>query len=237
MGRVRASHICWDLDETLGCFRDYSCLRMTPGIKPLLEGLRRAGLHHVVTTAGSAEHADYVLQASGIRGLFEGIFDYTRICDAHFNKYYSIVASSLGITPLEAPHRMLVVGNLERDAPADLDLTFIMHPMGAKYSSRVYLAAIGGLLSASDSWADAHAIMGAGSSPIPMGYFEGGLISVEGVRLAVGRSFWNPRPGKTSDRIVAVLDSPDRMRIKKEDYSACTVPLTVATASLSGASG
>jgi hypothetical protein len=237
MGRVRASHICWDLDETLGCFRDYSRLRATPGIKPLLEGLRRAGLRHVVTTAGSAEHADYVLAASGMRQLFEGIFDYTRICDQHYNKYYGTVASSLGITPQEAPHMMLVVGNLERDAPADLDLTFIMHPLGAKYNSRVYLAAIGGLLTVSDSWAEAHSIMVDGSSPIPMEYFDGGLVSVEEVRLAVGRSFWNPRPGKTSDRIVAVFDSPDRMRIKKEDYSACTVPLTVATASLSGASG
>ncbi|MCI0503125.1 hypothetical protein L0Y65_00265 [Candidatus Micrarchaeota archaeon] len=208
-GRV----ICWDLDETTGSFRDYGRMRLTRGIKPLLEGLGGLGIRHVITTAASREHAETALGNFGVMGLYERIFDASEICDSVYNKYYAPVASFLGMGHQDAADRILVVGNLPRDAPADLDLTFLYHPEGSEFDAAVYMKIIGRLMHLSDSWAEAHALMaGQNTHSIAVSGFDGGQQFVEGIWVGVGRHLRNVRPEKPSDRVISVYSVPDGYR-------------------------
>jgi hypothetical protein len=243
----KARYICWDLDETLGSFRDYGRMGLTRGIRPLLEGLSRAGIRHVVTTAAWREHAEYVLAAAGIRDFFDAVFAVDDICCNDYNKRYLPVAAHLGIPPAGAPDSILVIGNMAIDAPTDIDLAFIYHPHWSMYDASVLLSLLSQLRSLSGSWAEAHSMLSQSNAlPLALGNFEGCERYVDDIRIAVGRVFWKKRAAP-STRIICVLDAPRRYRseieiikteIKDESaHSACTAPVTVATASLSGASG
>ncbi|MFN7991871.1 MAG: HAD family hydrolase [Candidatus Micrarchaeia archaeon] len=221
IGRGARKVICWDLDETLGEFRDYGRLLRTAGIIPLLESYRRSGFVNVVTTAASKEHAEYVLSVAGMRHLFLSVFSRETICDEpgnDFNKRYMPVAGYFGLSADEAPHRILVVGNLERDAPYDSDLTFIHHPYGSTYHASVFGNVINRLMRTSDSWSYAHTmLLSANEGQLKMGYFWGGKLMIDGIMVGVGRSYWNPRPGKSSDRLIAVVSVPGVYSAEKEE--------------------
>jgi hypothetical protein len=216
-GAGKGRYICWDLDETTGSFRDYRRMGLTRGIGPLIEGLARLGIKHVITTAAWKEHAEYVLWQAGVRGLYEGIYDIHQICDKDYNKYYHPVAASLGISPEEAPDRILVVGNMSRDAPADLDLTFLYHPQGSVYDATVYLKIITRLLALSDSWASAHDVMqGQNRYAMPVPGFDGGQQYIDDIWVGVGRYQRNVRPEKPTDRIISVYSVPECYRSEIE---------------------
>ncbi|MFH0885349.1 MAG: HAD family hydrolase [Candidatus Micrarchaeota archaeon] len=229
-GAGKGRYICWDLDETTGSFRDYRRMGLTNGIGPLLEGLTRLGIKHVITTAAWKEHAEYVLWQAGIRDLYEDIFDVHQICDKNYNKYYRPVAASLGIQPEEAPERLIVIGNLERDAPADLDLTYLYHPEGSAYNAMVYLRILSRLIALSDSWADAHAAMqDQNRYSIPVPGFMGGQQYIDDIWVGVGRYQRNVRPEKPTDRIISVYSVPESYRseieiIKINERSSFTQP-------------
>lgn len=205
--------ICWDLDETTGSFRDYQKMGLTRGMEPLLEGLKSLGMRHVITTAAWREHAEFVLAQAGIRGIYEEIFDVHQICDKDYNKYYMKVAERLGISPEEAPGRILVVGNMVRDAPADLDLTFLYHPEGSTFDANVYMKIIARLMLLSDSWAEAHTLLEEQNAHhLPVAGFEGGQQFIEDIWVGVGRSLRNVRPEKPSDRIISIYSVPESYR-------------------------
>ncbi len=212
-GRAAGRYICWDLDETTGSFRDYRRMGLTRGLKPLLEGLSGLGIKHVITTAAWKEHAEYVLWQAGVRGLYDAIFDVHQICDQDYNKYYGPVAASLGIRPDEAPDRLLVVGNMSRDAPADLDLTFLYNPQGSVNDATVYLKIITRLMAFSDSWASAHeAMQDQNGYAMPVPGFEGGQQYIDDIWVGVGRYHRKVRPEKPTDRIICVHSVPESYR-------------------------
>lgn len=213
MGNGGQRFICWDLDETTGSFRDYRRMGLTRGMEPLLEGLRAMGLRHVITTAALRQHAEFVLKNAGLLDLYDGIFDARDICDADYNKHYLPVAKRFGIPESDAPGRILCVGNLERDAPADLDLAFLHHPGGVESNAGVYLRIISRLMALSGSWAEAHAkLQAANTYQIPVRSFEGGQQFIDGIWVGVGRSLRNVSPGKPSDRIISVYSVPPGYR-------------------------
>jgi hypothetical protein len=182
-------------------------------MEPLIEGLARLGMRQVITTAAWGEHAEFVLTHAGLRGFYEGIFDVHQICDKDYNKYYMKVAERFGISPEDAPDRILVVGNMARDAPADLDLTFLHHPEGSTYDASVYMKIIARLLRLSDSWAEAHTLLEEQNSHhLPVCGFEGGQQYVDDIWVGVGRSLRNVRPEKPSDRIISIYSVPDSYR-------------------------
>jgi hypothetical protein len=205
--------ICWDLDETAGNFRDYGKMTLTRGISPLFERLCNRGFTQVVTTAASTEHANFVLSSFGLSKFFEVVFSRDHICDSDFNKYYIPVADFFGIPYEEAPHQILVVGNLCRDAPSDLDCAFVFNPFSTMHDAAVAEAVIMALDRLSDSWFNAHWHLHCRGIPFRMSYFQGSLSGIEEVRVASGFSYWNHRNGKEFDRIVAVFDVPDSMRV------------------------
>lgn len=212
-GRSAGRIICWDLDETTGSFRDYRRMGLTKGMEPLLERLSGLGFRHVITTAASREHAEYVLWQAGVRDLYEAIFSAPDICDQYYNKFYAPVAMHFKLDPGQAQSDILVVGNLSRDAPADLDLTFLYHPKGCEYEASVFWKIIGRLMENSDSWADAHAMLaGQNAYSVPVPDFTGGQQYIEGIWASVGRFMRNVSPQKPSDRIIAIHSIPDCFR-------------------------
>lgn len=186
-GRGRV--ICWDLDETIGFFRDYREMHVMRGIGPLLDRMSCSGARHVVTTAASREHAEYALGYFSLTRHFEGIFARDSICDADFNKFYAPVAESLGIAPDEAEHRILVIGNLPRDSPADLDIVFFFHPQGFRYDQSIPESVLSLLSQHPDSWSDAFNLALSGSGwPIEEPAFSGKWIEGGPLQLALGRA-------------------------------------------------
>lgn len=188
--RRRERYVCWDLDETLGSFRDYGKMQLTRGIAPLIERLSARDIGHVVTTAASREHAEYVLSHFGMRDYFEHVFDISMICDQNYNKYYCPVAGLLGIVPQEAPHRMLVVGNLIRDSPSDLDLVFMYRPDG-----HIFPASLVGdvleLMAGGKSWAEYFEWLSNAGKTVRNGVFCG---SVSADLMAGRARFHKPQP-------------------------------------------
>ena len=133
--------ICWDLDHTLVGLHAQtgraSDLIARPGIARALERLARRGFRHVVTTGGTHEYAERVLAAAGLRQHFTGIFEGAEI-DAGAGKRYRPVARSLGMTDAEASQRLIAVGDLVYDQPADIGgMVFIHQPNGFRFEGGV----------------------------------------------------------------------------------------------------
>jgi hypothetical protein len=202
--------ICWDLDETIGSFRDYSDMRLTRGIRPLIEELSRDGIRNVITTAALKEHAEFVLDYFSLGSLFSGIFDRDAICDQNYNKSYGKVAEALGIGKADAEHRMIVIGNMMRDSPADLDLVFFYHPLGFHYDSFLTQRMLSLLSIQESSWSDAFSIlMKKSGSRVAQHSFRGKIVSDSGLSYALGHARLDKPQPSSGNRIAAYAALPD----------------------------
>jgi hypothetical protein len=201
--------VCWDLDENIGSFRDYSDMRIMRGIRPLLERISLSGAQNVITTAASLEHAEYVLNYFALRQHFAEIFHRDIICDSNYNKYYSPVAQRLGIDMREAEHRMVVIGNLTRDSPADLDLVFFYHPFGFHYDSRVPESVLSMLSRPEASWSESFSLlMAQPGQAVLEPWFRGKFVSGSNPSFALGYArLGKPQPA-FGNRMVTYSNLP-----------------------------
>ncbi len=206
--------ICWDLDETLGKFRDPKKMSLTKGILPVLDRLKALGFRQVITTAASSGHADFVIKSFSLGHYFEAVFSLEHIYgdssqETGLNKHYLPVAVFFGISPEQASHDMISIGNHQRDAPADLDFPFIFRPYGSSYDAAAFIPIIDRLNSESDSWGQAHwQLHSSGPNFVKIEHFEGSLHNVGGISIATGFAYWNPKRTRHYDRTIAVLESP-----------------------------
>lgn len=136
--------IGWDLHHTLVGFTPTArdrfapipqadgalALEPRPGVERALTRLRERGYLHYITTSATREHAEAALQLTGMRNHIAGIFSGLEV-DVGLGKLYRPLAASLGLSDVEATQRMIVVGDLVYDQPADIDgLVFIQQPDG-----------------------------------------------------------------------------------------------------------
>lgn len=141
--------IGWDLHQTLVGFSPTAhdrfaplaqadrtlALELRPQMAQTLARLRDWGYRHYITSAATHEHIEAVLQATGIRDAITGIFSGLEV-DVGLGKLYRPMAQTLGLSDAEATQRMLVVGDLIYDQPADIDgLVFIQQPDGARHDA------------------------------------------------------------------------------------------------------
>lgn len=141
--------IGWDLHHTLVGFAPTArdrfalipqadqtlALELRPGMAAALTRLSERGYLHYVTTTATHDHAESVLQATGIRGHIAGIFSGLEV-DVGLGKLYRPLAAALGLSDAEAAQRLLVVGDLIYDQPADIDgLVFILQPDGVRHDA------------------------------------------------------------------------------------------------------
>lgn len=122
--------LVWDLDETLGHFRELYglwdlsqevTLKLRPGIKPALQRLADAGFRHHLLTLASPTGAEMVLKATGLRPLFEhvegmgqrGKGDVEGLCQLY------------GVPEALSPDRLLFIGDRPfHDCPRHEDVVF-----------------------------------------------------------------------------------------------------------------
>ncbi len=245
MGGAARRFICWDMDETLGNFRPPDDKLASGrrgavrGISTLLEAHRKTGSSHVLTTAAEASYAEQSLSEFGLRGYFDAVFDRSVICDPHFNKNYSAVVSRLGVDPSEAAERVLVVGNLGKDAPSDTDLVFLYHPSAVLYGAEAVGDILAGMMEFG-SWKSAYDFLSRGEEGrISMTtvenyenerlllHIEGKLAGLESGTILVCGSCSMSSIGPDSivlfsrsvRRLIYVLSVPDRFLAEPEPVS------------------
>lgn len=211
--------VCWDLDETLGCFRPAEANRfmrhlpekrgVVPGMKPLLEDLSSDGCVNVVTTGAPAGYAEAALDKYGLSGYFESVFDYSIVCPGNGFKRYRPVAERFGISESEIPDRIIAIGNEDRDIPKDLPVVFVYHPMSMKFDAsplRMVLEALG----REGSWRRGFRSLDTiGGERIDTECFDGSRLRISDVELAAGRLLAHPVFDISLDSMVLILSASE----------------------------
>lgn len=122
--------ICWDLDETLGNFKPIEEGRtdiiLRKGIKEILEEMQQIGIINVLTTTATRRYAKIALDLGGIRPHFEQVFTCEDVM-GWSGKKYGIILPIYDISPENAGHKVMAVGDLTRDRPIDVsDMVFVL---------------------------------------------------------------------------------------------------------------
>jgi hypothetical protein len=143
--------ICWDLDETLGFFREIISIRdkqtfpdpddtyiLRKDILKVLNRLMDKGYHHVVTSSAKRRYTEGVLQAVCLDAYFDGVFGRKDVTDGMWGKKYLPVAEASGINDSQARAGMLVIANLGSDEPMDIDIVFIHDERPIETSAYAY---------------------------------------------------------------------------------------------------
>ncbi|HEV2238975.1 MAG TPA: HAD family hydrolase [Ktedonobacterales bacterium] len=141
--------ICWDFDHTLFGYQaaghatgdsPFAGCGVRAGIEGTLERLAGLGYAHDITTGGSRDYVRRALAAVGAEALlrhFAHIFPGDAV-SAGAGKCYQPVAQAHGLTAKEASARLIVIGDLADDEPADLaGVVFIRQPNGHRQDPRV----------------------------------------------------------------------------------------------------
>jgi hypothetical protein len=161
--RAPTGVICWDFDHMLFSYQaaghaagdsPFAGFGARRGIEPALERLASLGYAHDITTGGSIVYVRRALTMVGEEGLlrhFAHIFPSEAIA-AGAGKCYRPVARAHGLTDGDAGARMIVVGDLADDEPADLaSVVLIRQPNGHRQDPRVVADLIVRLRAAGDS--------------------------------------------------------------------------------------
>ncbi|UCD57709.1 MAG: hypothetical protein JSV16_00965 [Candidatus Hydrogenedentota bacterium] len=143
--------ISWDLDETLGFFRDIVSARsghrhpdpedaysLRKDIIRTLNQLVNKSYRHVVTSSAKLDYSEKVLQAVCLDAYFDHVFGRDKVTDGIWGKKYLPVAELYQLDELEARSHMLVIANMASDEPIDLDIVFIHDQRGLEESALVY---------------------------------------------------------------------------------------------------
>lgn len=153
------SIICWDFDHTLFGYQrtirgtspaprygEFAGFGVRQGIEPVLARLARLLATNDITTSGSISYVTRALEATGASGILRSvarIFPGSEIATGA-GKLYQPVARFHGLALEETSSRMLVIGDLPDDAPADLArVVFIRQPNGHLHDPTVVEAVIG----------------------------------------------------------------------------------------------
>ena len=141
MDYTKKGFIFFDMDETLGFFRNYDGsmndqgfpdgIYLRPGIKNLLKFLKQNFIISV-STAATLKYTQHVLQESGLLEYFDNIFtrkQFVRLENASendneaspagFEKRYSILMNYFNINP-EFATKGMVIGDNDYDISSDV---------------------------------------------------------------------------------------------------------------------
>ncbi|MBI4832032.1 MAG: hypothetical protein HY801_10875 [Candidatus Lindowbacteria bacterium] len=143
--------ICWDLDETLGSFRNLISVRSGiayPGpddsyilrkdIIKTLNRLLNKGYRHVVTSSAKLDYSQKVLQAVCLDAYFDHVFGRDKVTDGMWGKKYIPAAELYRLDQTEASEQMLVIANMPSDEPVDAGIVFIRDQRILDESALIY---------------------------------------------------------------------------------------------------
>lgn len=140
------SGVCFDLHHTL-LKPDF---HLRPGTRELFEKLGNEGRRIILTTTGGGPHLQEIMRVTGLQGHFAQVFEGSQI-NVGMGKLYAPAAASLGLSAKEAPHKMIAIGDLLDDQPADIPIVFIQHPGGYRFDASLLYHVIHRLLEAGNN--------------------------------------------------------------------------------------
>ena len=140
MDHYKKGFIFFDMDETLGFFRNYdgsmdnqgfpSGIYLRPGIKNLLQTLKNSFILSI-STAATAKYTQLVLEQAGLIDFFDKVFtrnEFVRLENSSendneaspsgFEKQYSILMNHFNISPEQAI-KGIVIGDNDYDISSD----------------------------------------------------------------------------------------------------------------------
>ncbi len=143
--------ICWDLDETLGYFRDIVSVRdkqlspdpddsyiLRTDILLTLNRLMDKGYRHVVTSSGKLRYSEGIVSAVCLDAYFERIFGRKDVTNGIWGKQYAPAADFFELNEDEALAQMLTIANMGSDEPTDIGIVFIYDERDLEESALVY---------------------------------------------------------------------------------------------------
>ena len=145
--------VCWDLDETLGSFRNIVSARskgrgnfpnpedsytLRKDLIKTLNRMMNKGYHHVITSSAKLEYSEKVLQAVCLDAYFDYVFGRQNVTDGMWGKKYMPAAAPFHLNEEEACSRMLVIANMDSDEPIDVGLVFVHDQRGLEESAFDY---------------------------------------------------------------------------------------------------
>ena len=148
---TKSKIICWDLDETLGFFRNLVSIRSGreyPGPddsyvlrKDIIKTLNRMiskGYKHVVTSSAKLEYSEKVLGAVCLDSYFDRVFGRNHVTDGIWGKKYLPAAEFYQLDETEAGSQIMIIANMASDEPIDIDPVFVHDQRGLGESALVY---------------------------------------------------------------------------------------------------
>jgi hypothetical protein len=143
--------ICWDLDETLGFFRDIVSVRdkldspdpddayvLRTDILSTLNHFMDNGYRHVVTSSGKQRYSEGIVHAVCLDAYFDRIFGRKHVSNGIWGKEYAPASDFFELSEDEACAQMLTIANLGCDEPTDIGIVFIHDERDLEESARVY---------------------------------------------------------------------------------------------------
>jgi hypothetical protein len=147
--------ICWDLDETLGAFRDVISVRnkmefpdpddhyvLRTDILKTLNKLMEKGYRHAVTSSAKLHYTEGIIGAVCLDAYFDCILGRKDVTEGIWGKKYAPAAEFFQLNEDEARSNMLTIANLSSDEPTDIDIVFIHDERDLEQSALVYEAIV-----------------------------------------------------------------------------------------------
>lgn len=143
--------ICWDLDETLGFFRDIVSVKnkqefpdpddsyiLRTDILKTLNRLMDKGYRHIVTSSAKLRYTRQIIGAVCLDAYFDHLFGRKDVTDGMWGKKYIPAADFYGINEFQARASMLVIANMASDEPIDVDIVFVHDERPLETSALAY---------------------------------------------------------------------------------------------------
>jgi len=143
--------ICWDLDETLGFFRNLVSIRsgreypdpddsymLRKDIIKTLNRMISKGYNHVVTSSAKLDYSEKVLGAVCLDSYFDRVFGRKTVTDGIWGKKYMPAAEFYDLDETDACSQLLVIANMASDEPIDIGAVFVHDQRRLEETALVY---------------------------------------------------------------------------------------------------
>ncbi|GAB4340683.1 MAG: hypothetical protein Kow0099_16830 [Candidatus Abyssubacteria bacterium] len=155
--------ICWDLDDTLGSFRNILSARsggsfpnpndsysLRADIIRTLNRMIAKGCRHVITSSAKLEYTTRVLQAICFDAYFDHIFGRNSVTEGIWGKKYRPASEQFQLDDAQACAQMMVIANMASDEPVDIGIVFVHDDRPLTESALVYDRIVQALWTAGD---------------------------------------------------------------------------------------
>jgi hypothetical protein len=143
--------ICWDLDETLGFFRNIISVRnrerypnpddtytLRKDIIRALHQMTQKGYHHVITSSAKLHYTEGIVEAVCLDAYFAHVLGRRDVTDGIWGKKYLPAADLYQLDEDDACSNMFVIANMASDEPIDIGVVFLHDQRPLEESALVY---------------------------------------------------------------------------------------------------